>query len=97
LIEIKIVELTGDFAEDKDIARDIRLHQIIPAMEANEEIILNFKLVNLTTQSFIHALFSDVIREYKGNFFKMVKFKSCNENVRSIIEMVVDYMQENII
>jgi len=61
---IKLFPVTGSFAENKDIARDIRVKEIIPALDKNEEVTLDFKDVDSATQSFIHALISDIIRNY---------------------------------
>ncbi len=95
MTEIKIVSITGSFAENKDFARDIRLTKIIPALEKNEEVILNFEGIEGATQSFIHALISDVIRKYGAKVLDKISFKKCNETVRKIISIVVDYMQES--
>lgn len=94
-MEIKIAIIVGSFAENKDWARDIRLTKIIPALEKNEEVILNFEKVEGATQSFIHALISDVIRKYGSEVLDKITFKNCNEIVRKIISIVVEYMQES--
>ena len=62
-MEIRIFERTGEFAENKDVARDIRTKEIMPILQKGEMVILNFNGVNSATQSFIHALISDVIRK----------------------------------
>ena len=95
MIEIKIIEAVGSFAENKDLSRDIRITKIIPALERNVGVILNFKGIEGATQSFIHALISDVIRRYGAKVLDKISFKECNENVRKIIGMVVEYMQES--
>lgn len=92
-MEIKIYELTGDFAGNKDIARDIRVNKIMPAIEKNQKVILDFSRVNSATQSFIHALISDVIRKKGINSLDLLDFKNCNDTVRKLIEIVVEYMQ----
>jgi len=94
MIEIRMYEIVGDFAENKDLARDIRLTRIIPSLEKNEEIVIDFKMVDAATQSFIHALISDVIRKYGSVVLDKVSFRNCNENVKKIITIVVEYMQE---
>lgn len=91
---IVIFNRAGAFAENKDIARDIRKQEIIPALDKNEEIIFDFQGVNGATQSFIHALISEILRKYGTNVLDRVTFKSCNDTVRQIINIVVDYMQE---
>ena len=96
MIEISVFEKAGSFAENKDVARDIRIQEILPALEKRESVILNFNAVNSTTQSFIHALISDAIRKYGPNSLDEVTFKSCNKNIQQIIKIVVEYMQEGI-
>ncbi|MBI1883801.1 MAG: STAS-like domain-containing protein [Chlamydiae bacterium] len=92
---ISIFNKAGTFAENKDIARDIRINEIIPALTCNEEITLDFEGVEAATQSFVHALISDILRKYGiDHALEHILFKSCNETVKKIIGIVVDYMQE---
>ncbi|OGR96874.1 MAG: hypothetical protein A2V88_04700 [Elusimicrobia bacterium RBG_16_66_12] len=70
------------------------MNKIIPALEKKEEVILNFTGVDATTQSFIHALISDLLRKYGSDVLDRIEFKSCNDTVKKIITIVVDYMQE---
>ncbi len=92
--KIELLPLVGSFAENKDTARDIRLNQILPALEKNQEVVLDFKGVEAATQSFIHALISDLIRKYGTEVLDKISFKNCNEIVKKIITIVADYMQE---
>ena len=93
---ISIFEHAGAFAENKDVAREIRIQEIIPTLEKNEEVILDFEKVDAATQSFIHALISDILRKYGNDALDRIAFKSCNEKVQKIIGIVVDYMQEGL-
>jgi hypothetical protein len=95
MIQIKLFKQIGSFAENKDIAREIRLKKLIPALEKNQNIILDFEKVDGATQSFIHALISDLIRKYGNDVLDRIQFKSCNDTVKAIISIVVDYMQES--
>ncbi len=90
-----MLKYVGSFAENKDIARDIRLNQIIPAIEKNKEVILNFEGIDAVTQSFIHALISDLLRKYSSEVLDIISFKNCNESIKKIISIVIDYMQES--
>lgn len=92
--QISLLDKAGVFAENKDVARDIRLREIIPALEKNEEVVLDFTGVEAATQSFVHALISDLLRKYGSPVLDRIAFKSCNETIQKIIGMVVDYMQE---
>jgi hypothetical protein len=92
---IKLSKRAGSFAENKDLARDIRINEIIPALEKNKDVILDFEGVDAVTQSFIHALISDLLRNYGHDVLEHISFKSCNEKVQKIILIVTEYMQDS--
>lgn len=46
------------------------------------------------TQSFIHALLAEVIREFSEEIFDLIQFKNCTREVRIVVEIVAEYMQE---
>ena len=96
MIEIKLFPLVGSFAENKDVARQVRVEKIIPALEGKQEVTIDFGKVEAATQSFIHALISDLIRRYGPEVLDRVYFKNCSEIVRKMISIVVDYMQESL-
>lgn len=92
---IKLLKLVGSFAENKDVAQNLRKEEIIPALNNGDSVILDFEGIDAATQSFIHALISDLIRIYGIEVLDKVIFKNCNQTVQKIIGMVVDYMQES--
>ena len=92
---IHIKDLAGTFAENKDIARDLRVNKIIPAIKKNEKIILDFNGVTGATQSFIHALISDAFRQFNDTALDYMEFKNRSPVVKEIISIVADYMQES--
>lgn len=94
MIKIKLFPIVGSFAENKDLAREVRLKKIIPLLEKNQDVALDFQDIDSATQSFIHALISDLIRNYGAEVLDRLYFKNCSETVRKIIQIVVDYMQE---
>lgn len=94
MININIFNKAGAFAENKDVARSIRIKELFPALTKGEEITLDFGKVEAATQSFIHALISDILRKYGADALDHIAFKSCNVTVKKIIEIVVDYMLE---
>ena len=91
---IRIFDRAGAFAENKDVARDIRINEIVPALNNQEDVTLDFHGVDAATQSFIHALLSDILRKYGNAVLDRMEFKSCTIKVRKIIEIVAEYMQE---
>lgn len=95
LKKIKLKPIVGNFAENKDLAKDLRIKKIIPALDKKQEVSLDFAGVESATQSFIHALISDLIRNYGAEVLDRIYFKNCSETIRKIINIVVDYMQES--
>lgn len=95
MISIKLFNQVGSFAENKDLARAIRLNNIIPALEDHQEVVLDFTGIDSATQSFVHALISDLIRKYGSEILDKIVFKSCNETIKKIISIVIEYMQES--
>ena len=95
MITIKLHKIVGDFAENKDIARDVRENELLPALEKGNEVIVDFGCVTGATQSFVHALISEAIRRYGSDVLDRISFKNCNEVVQKIITIVTEYMQES--
>ena len=93
---IKLKKLAGEFAENKDIAKEVRIAEIMPALSKGIEIVIDFTGVSGATQSFIHALVSDPIREFKGVAFDKLIYKDANDDIREIISIVYRYMQESL-
>ena len=73
---IHMTERVGVYGENKDIARDIRISVMLPSLEKNESIIIDFRSVTGVTQSFIHALLADPIRKYPDAIFDLIMFIS---------------------
>ncbi len=93
-VSIQIVDYVGSFAENKDLAKSIREEQIVPILREDKIAVLDFSHVNSTTQSFVHALISELIRVYGIDVLDKIIFKSCNHAVRDIISIVTEYMQQ---
>ncbi len=90
---INIKALAGVFAENKDIAGQIREETVLPTLRKNQEIALDFAGVEGATQSFIHATISEAIREFGPEVLDHIVFRHCNDSIKGIIEIVTDYMQ----
>jgi hypothetical protein len=89
---IHLYRIVGKFAEDKDKAKKIRGEILWPHVKSGQKVIIDFAKVEDATQSFIHALLSELIRETRGEALDLIYFKNCNETVKKIINIVVDYM-----
>lgn len=93
-IHLRVGELARSFAEDKDVARQIRIKFIKPAVENGKRVVLDFKGVAVSTQSFIHAMISEAILNHGTKALRLLEFKSCNPTVKSVILTVIDYCLE---
>ncbi len=96
--EINIYERIGnkDFAENKDIGKDIRIEEIMPELKKREKVVLNFDKIDRASQSFIHSLISDPIRQYGDDVLDIMLFKNCNDKVKEMIKIVLGYLQDAI-
>lgn len=94
---IKVGDAVGDFAGDKDEARSLRETQLAPAMRSGDAVALDFEGVELATQCFLHALVSDLVRSEDYDALALITFTNCNESIRELVEIVVEYSQENVV
>jgi len=93
---ISIFNHAGGFAENKDVARQLREDVIILALQNGQEVIIDFGQVSGTTQSFVHALISGPIRQFRAVALDNLCFKNCNADVQAVIRIVFAYMQESL-
>ncbi len=91
---IKMLDFVGEYAENKDIARRLRIKEIMPALLDGEAVVLDFGGVSGATQSFIHALIVMPMREFGDKFFELVKFKNCSSTIKQVVQIVSEYTQE---
>lgn len=91
---ISIEKRCGSFAENKDQAREIRNDIIGPCLARSETVVLDFKGVDSTTQSFIHALISSSFQEYGESALDQFEFKNCTKAVKSLLTTVINYSLE---
>jgi len=87
-------EKCGEFAENKDIARSIRKEIMNIYGKSETEIIFDFKGVDSSTQSFIHALISEFFQKYGEEALERLQFKNCSKPVKSLITTVINYSLE---
>jgi hypothetical protein len=86
----------GTFAENKDIAKSLREKIILPSLKKKEKIEIDFKGVDGATQSFIHALVSEAIRNFGDVAMDNLMYKNANGQIREIIKTVYEYIQESL-
>jgi STAS-like domain of unknown function (DUF4325) len=88
------INVTGGstgFAEDKDEARRIRVGKLLPALSKDSLVILDFRDIKYSTQSFVHALLGEVLQRYGEDVLAQIDFKNCTPQLKSLIQLVVDY------
>jgi uncharacterized protein DUF4325 len=90
-IEVVLESGADGFAENKDEARGKRLSQVLPALARRENIVLDFAAVRYATQSYVHALIGEAIQQYGEKALEFIEFRNCSPQVKSVIELVVDY------
>lgn len=93
--DISVADVAGDFAENKDAARKLREERVRPPLLKGQEVVLDFEGVGLATQSFIHALLSDLIRTLGPDVLDLLAFRNCNANIEGLISIVIEYSQDS--
>src|SRR5947209_13756634 len=83
-------EVSG-FQEDKDLAKEIRRLKFLPALANGGSVILDFSEVATATQSFIHALIGEALKQYGVDVLDQITFRHCSPQLKNIIELVVNY------
>lgn len=94
---IRVFAEAGAFGGDKDAAARLREKQLKPALAQDQQSVvhLDFAGVDFATQSFIHAVLSSVVRR-NPKVLDRIQFDNCTDSVREIIEIVVQYSQEDL-
>ena len=94
MTKISLEKIVGSFAEDKDAAAKLRREKILPLLATGAALELDFTGISLTTQSFIHALISEALRQNGEDVLGRLTFRGCQPAVRDIVETVVQYVLE---
>jgi hypothetical protein len=90
-VEVNVRTAAKGFAEDKDEAKRLRTEVIMPALLADKTVVINFSGVTSSTQSFVHALVGEAFQRCGEDALERLEFRSCPPQVKSLIELVVDY------
>lgn len=90
-ITVKIDTGTKGFAEDKDVAKQLRRQIIMPALAEDKKVILDFSSVTSSTQSFVHALVGEPLQKMGEDVLAKIEFRSCAPQIKSLVRLVVDY------
>ncbi|HXH38992.1 MAG TPA: STAS-like domain-containing protein [Thermoanaerobaculia bacterium] len=88
---IRLAAGIAGFAEDKEYAKHLRQAAILPALAKGDQVVLDFGRVKYATQSFVHALIGEPLKRFGDPVLDQLEFQSCSPQLRSVIELVVDY------
>jgi hypothetical protein len=91
MTKIILFDYVGSFGEDKDAAAKLREQVIKPQVSKGCDVSLDFEGVTLVTQSFIHALISDVLRTFGEDSLDRLNFVNCGDVVKGIVSTVIQY------
>lgn len=92
--EVRLSDLVGDVAGDKDAARAIRVEVLLPALAKHRSVVLDFSGVRVATHSFVHACIAEAFRKFGDEAVRLVEFHGCGPAVRTMVQTVVDYSLE---
>ncbi|HWZ45358.1 MAG TPA: STAS-like domain-containing protein [Candidatus Saccharimonadales bacterium] len=90
-IVVKLQAGAEGFAEDKDAAKMIRVETLLPALEDDKRVILDFSNVKYSTQSFVHALLGEALQRFGEAALSSLEFRRCTPQLKSLVQLVVDY------
>ncbi|MBX3169272.1 MAG: STAS-like domain-containing protein [Candidatus Eremiobacteraeota bacterium] len=90
---ISVRGFTGEFAENKEVAAQLREDAVRPALTSGQRLTIDFAGVEMATQGFVHALLADVIRALGSDVLDLVTFENCCPVVQSVVKLVVEYSQ----
>jgi hypothetical protein len=80
----------GRFAEDKQAAINFRTKRLLPAIDEEKTIILDFSNVEAAPHSFLSALLAIPIRELGNRAYKRLKFRNANTEIRETLDFILD-------
>lgn len=95
-MKIEVSAKPGLFAENKEQARRLRARLLRELRSSNDSTVqLDFGNVEYATQSYVHALIAEAIRDESIDALDRIEFLNCNDEVKAIIEVVVSYSQDD--
>ena len=80
-----------EFEEDVEAAAQIRDETITPALNRGKSVVLDFSEVRFATQSFVHALFYKLFRDFDEVVVSHLFLVKCSKSTRKAIEFVAGY------
>lgn len=88
--DAKLKVNVNDYYEDVEAAAKIRDTEIIPALERNETVVVDFSGIRVITQSFAHAIFYRLLRDMFHVRYSLYVY-GCTNAVKAAIRAVSAY------
>lgn len=82
--------------EDKVAAAEMRQATLLPALARGEQVTFDFGGMGMVTQGWMHSLFVEAMLLHGEDVLERLTFKNCNETVRAVVGLVVDYTLDNL-
>ena len=80
----------GPFAEDKEAAIKYRNNHLMPAVEQDEDILMDFADVKSAPHSFLSALLATAIGRMGMKAYKKIKIVNAAPEIRETIDYILD-------
>lgn len=82
---MKIKDEIGEFCAEGRIGIDFMNNRVIPLLDAQENIVMDFDGVRSMNSSFANALFANLARKYGQRIITRLVFKNIRDNVKNEI------------
>jgi hypothetical protein len=89
-LHVSIASHFGTYAEDKQAAIDYRNRELIPAVNASKDIVVDFDTVVSAPHSFLSALLATPIRLTGMQAYKSIKIINAAPEIRETIDFILD-------
>jgi len=90
-LRIPVPPDVGSMALDRNRAYALAKDQIVPALQAGGDAILDFSTTKVATQAFCHALVVPVCMSFGAEVLKHLHFVACSSQVRAMIRTGIHY------
>lgn len=90
ILYINISNYFGKYAEEKETAIKFRDNRILPALEQNKNLILDFVKVVSAPHSFLSALLATPIKRLGLDAYKKIKIVNAEPEIRETIDYILD-------
>lgn len=92
---VRLVDFgVGILADDKNIARRVRDEEILPKLELECDVVIDFKGVENATQGFLHALIVGNFEQFGDVAYRHLCYRNATDGIKEMIAIIYQYCQE---